>query len=97
MERGEPQVADPLDRPAVAAVRLRVAGDVTGAPGDRLAQLADVQAPGGSRPERRVEDVRPAERHAERLDPLGVLVQQEAEVGRRPVRRRDREQHDREP
>ena len=40
-----------------------------------------------------VEDVRDAERQPEGLHPVRVLVQQEPEVGRGPVRGRDAEEH----
>jgi predicted NUDIX family phosphoesterase len=39
------------------------------------------------------EDVRLSERHREPLHALGVLAEQEAEVRRRAMRRRDSEQH----
>ena len=40
-----------------------------------------------------VEDVGPAERQLEGLEPTGVLVEQEPQVGRRLVGCRDCEQH----
>ena len=43
----------------------------------------------------RIEDVRLAEGQVERLESIGMLLQQVAEVGRRGMRRRQREQHGR--